>query len=307
MANMTTNSVERPLSRNLWIDTVLREPLMQAKLDSLPALLAHRDGTTVSRAVKRPVLRLSLPVEGQATDFYLKQFRISWRWLLTELLKRRLPLLSAPRRELLLLDAIAALQIPVMQTRAWGERKCGPLPLAGVLLVEAVKGREYVSAYAAARPRERRRLRWLHGQLVGLLHAAGILSKVRPHDLFVSGSDWRDCRRALTVIDRERGLLLTAPLTPHKRAAQLADLLVKSGLTIDMATPREARAFLAGYRHSAALEQSASGEGRALAALVSATLARARELIERHAPSAAYRAAFARDYGKASQADGGAP
>jgi len=277
----------------LWLAPGLAPALAAQGLATMNDFLAYGAGDRVSRASKRPVRTLTVHASGIDQRLYLKQFKLSLPWLATELGKRRWPLLAAPTRELQLLDALAGLDIKVMEAVGWGERRVLGLPLAGFLLVREVQGAEYVSDFQAATPARRRQLRRAHGQLVGILHRAGLWTKVRPNDLFVTGTELGDCRRCLTVIDRERGLTVARQLTAAQCAAQLADLLVKSGIMLGLAPPREARAFLAGYFAATDNRDPARRQ-----ALVQLTLANAARIIARHAPSAPYLAEFRRVYGE---------
>jgi hypothetical protein len=276
---------------SIWLAPEIAPLLAARELRSLDQFLAYDAGDRVSRASKRPVRTLTLDQAGVTQRFYLKQFRISLPWLVTEIGKRRWPLLAAPTRELRLLDALAGLGLSVMETVGWGERRLLGLPLTGFLLVREVQGREYVSDFLASSPRRRRRLRRAHGELVGILHRAGLLTKVRPNDLFVTGTDLGSCRRCLTVIDRERGLPDVRTLTLSQRVAQLADLWVKSGIMLGLAPPREALAFLAGY-----FSATGTTDRHERALLVRRTREHGARLIARHQPAAEYRKSFAEWY-----------
>ncbi len=208
--------------------------------------LGYRGGRLVSRPVKQPVRFIALPSEG-GSGYFLKQFRITPRALVTDLWKGRVPLMASTTRERLILGLLDELGIPVMEPVAWGERRFLGIPLSGFLLVREVTGEPFVDCYLRSSPGRRRRLRQLHGVLVGALHRAGLLTKVRPRDLFVTTDDWRDFRACLKVIDRERGAISPKTLGLGKRADQLADIWCKSGIELGIGTPLELRAFFAGY------------------------------------------------------------
>lgn len=237
----------------------LASALADRGLVSFDDFLDYADDEAVSRRGKRPVRPLMLKVDGKAEGFYLKQFRLTPRFLFTEIWKRRLPVLAGSRRELEIIRLLEKHQVPVMTPAAWGERRRFGLPVAGFLLVRAVIGEPLVQRYArasAAVRRRLRRLRRLHGSLIGTLHKHGILTKVRPRDLILVSEPAGDFRQSLVVIDRERGLTMPVAMSKKQRATQLADVWCKSGTELGLGTRGELQAFLAGYFRAA--ETSAS-------------------------------------------------
>ncbi|MCC5873978.1 MAG: hypothetical protein JJU22_16370 [Gammaproteobacteria bacterium] len=243
-----------------FIPDWLQPALAQRGLTGLDDFLAYADKAPVSRRGKRPVRPLRLNVDGSDEGFYLKQFRITPRFLITEIIKRRLPVLASTRRELKIIRLLEQHDVPVMTPVAWGERRCLGLPVAGFLLVREVVGEPLVDRYLRATGSIRKRLRHLHGSLIGTLHRHGILTKVRPRDLIVVSESWDDFRHSLVVIDRERGLTTPVALPLKKRATQLADVWCKSGTELGLGTAGELGAFLAGYFRAAGTPPSARRE-----------------------------------------------
>jgi hypothetical protein len=63
--------------------------------------------------------------------------------------------------------------IPVMKPVVWGERRAFGWSISGFILVEEVGGKEFIEVYRAASLRSRRRLMWVHGEVMGTLHQWG--------------------------------------------------------------------------------------------------------------------------------------
>jgi tRNA A-37 threonylcarbamoyl transferase component Bud32 len=289
--------LNKPVADQLWIDPEIGDYLQQSGLRSLDDFLRFRDGQRVSRASKNPVLRFELETANKPRVCFLKQFAWRPRTLATELLKRRLPLLVGTSREYRLLHLLEDHGIPVVRVLAWGERRVAGMPTRGILLTEGVAGEEFVDCLHSAGPSMRRRLRFLHGALVGSLHSRGLVTKVRPTDLFVVSDDFSDFRKCLVVIDRERGLTRPRTMTLAERAGQLDDLWVKSGIITGLGTDNEQRAFLAGYENAWPSSSEISQQRRIL---VKRVFVQGRRLINRHPDSSAYREEFSR---RAIQAD----
>ncbi|MCC5886818.1 MAG: hypothetical protein JJT88_10320 [Gammaproteobacteria bacterium] len=224
------------------------QPALAARgLKTLDDFLAYSDATPVSRRGKRPVRPLRLSVNGSDEGFYLKQFRLTPRHLITEIIKRRLPVLASTGRELAIIRLLEQHDVPVMTPVAWGERRRFGLPVAGFLLVSEVVGEPLVDRYLRAALPLQKRLRYLHGCLIGTLHRQGIFTKVRPRDVIVVRESWDDFRNSLVVIDRERGKTAPVELTTKQRAKQLADVWCKSGTELGLGTWGELSAFMTGY------------------------------------------------------------
>lgn len=236
---------------SITIPAWLKSALDERGLVNFDDFLNYAEDAAVSRRGKRPVRPLKLQLNGKEEGFYLKQFRLTLRFLFTEIWKRRLPVLAGSRRELEIIRLLEKHQVPVMSPAAWGERRRFGLPVAGFLLVRAVVGEPLVERYARASGAVRRRLRRLHGSLIGTLHKHGILTKVRPRDLMLVSEPAGDFRQSLVVIDRERGLTMPVAMSTKQRATQLADVWCKSGTELGLGTRGELQAFLAGYFRAA--------------------------------------------------------
>lgn len=128
--------------------------------------------------------------------------------------------------------------------------------MGGFMLVEEVVGKEFVEVYRVASLRFRRRLMWVHGELLGTLHKKGIESKVHPRDLICVSEDYTNFRKCLVVIDRERGRPYPVNLSLKDRGKSLADIWVKGSFTIGRGALRELLAFLSGYCAASGLHRS---------------------------------------------------
>lgn len=231
----------------LDLPPALRAALAERGLHSFDDFMGLNDSAAVSRRGKRPVRPLQLGIDGQMRHFYLKQFRMTAAYLLTEIWKGRLPVLSGTAKERAVIRLLEQHDIPVMKVAAWGERRRLGLPTSGFLLVAAVPGEPFCDHYGGATMPMRRQLRRLHGSLIGTLHHHGIVTKVRPRDLILVAEGCHDFRQALVVIDRERGLIRPKTMPLQQRAAQLADVWCKSGTELGLGSRGELRAFLCGY------------------------------------------------------------
>ena len=94
--------------------------------------------------------------------------------------------------------------------------------MSGFILVEEVVGKGFVEVYRAASLRNRRRLMWVHGELMGPLHQRGIESKVHPRALICISQNYATFRKCLVVIDRERGLTRLVSILLKQRGKALA-------------------------------------------------------------------------------------
>jgi hypothetical protein len=130
---------------------------------------------------------------------------------------------------------------------AWGERRVFGWSIGGFILVEEVVGREFVEVYRAASLPSRRRLMWVHGELMGTLHQKGIESKVHPRDLICISQDYTTFRKCLVVIDRERGRTHPINISLQDRGKTLAEIWIKGAFTIGRGERSELLAFLSGY------------------------------------------------------------
>ncbi len=201
----------------------------------------------MSRPSKRQVRTLYLDLDGKRKKYFLKQSRSQ---SLKGALKRWCGFQqthSATAREILLLQLFREHGIPVMNPVAWGERKIFGWSMGGFLLVEEVVGKEFVEVYRTASSSTRRRLMWVHGELMGNLHEQGIESKVHPRDLICVSRDYTTFRTCLVVIDRERGHTRPMNLAQKYRGKSLADIWVKGAFTIGRGSSNELLAFLSGY------------------------------------------------------------
>lgn len=233
--------------QRLHIDATIRPVLANIGITQFKDFANYSAGALVSRPSKRQVRTFYLDVAGQRKKYFLKQ--AGWQSV-QEVLKawRRFQLpCSDVVRERLIIQLFRDHGIPVMNPVAWGECKVFGWSMGGFMLVEEVVGQEFVEVYRAASLRIRRRLMWVHGELLGTLHHKGIESKVHPRDLICVSEDYGDFRKCLVVIDRERGRTHPVNLSLKDCGKALAEIWVKGSFTIGRGSLRELLAFLSGY------------------------------------------------------------
>ncbi len=219
---------------NLHIDGIIRPFLANIGISEYQDFLKYSTGKLVSRPSKRHVRTLYLDVAGKRTKYFLKQAGFQGTR-------------SDTARELLILELFRDHGIPVMNAVAWGERQVFGLSISGFILVEEVVGKEFVGLYRISSLCTRRRLMWVHGELMGTLHERGIESKVHPRDLICVSEDYATFRKCLVVIDRERGRTRPIRLSLKDRGKMLADIWIKGAFTIGRGERSELLAFLSGY------------------------------------------------------------
>lgn len=134
-----------------------------------------------------------------------------------------------------------------MNPVAWGEHTVLDWPVRGFIMGEEVVRKEFVEVYRDASLRSRRRLMWVHGELMGTLHQRGIEPKVRPGDLICISEDYETFRKCLVVIDRERGRTHPVSISLKDRGNTLAKIWIKGAFTIGRGERSELLAFLSGY------------------------------------------------------------
>ncbi len=222
------------LHKSLHINDSIRSALAKIGLSEFKDFVNYSAGELLSRPSKRPVRSLYLDVAGQKRKYFLKQAGFKWHC-------------SETARELLILELFRDHGIPVMTPVAWGESKVFGWSISGFILVEEVVGREFVEVYRDASLRNRRRLMWVHGELMGTLHQKGIGSKVHPRDLICISEDYETFRKCLVVIDRERGLTRLETISLEQRGKTLAEIWIKGAFTIGRGKRTELLAFLSGY------------------------------------------------------------
>ena len=233
--------------KRLHINNGLRSSLAKIGISEFQDFINYSGGKLVSRPSKRHVRTLYLDVAGQKRKYFLKQTGIQSLQVILKALRRLQAPHSDTRREVLLLELFRAQGIPVMNSVAWGEYSVFGWPVRGFLLVEEVVGREFVDVYRDAPLRIRRRLMWVHGELMGTLHQRGIDSKVHPRDLVCISPDYSTFRKCLVVIDRERGLNRPVNISLMQRGKTLAEIWVKGAFAIGRGERSELLAFLSGY------------------------------------------------------------
>ena len=122
-------------------------------------------------------------------------------------------------------------------------------------MVEEVVGKEFVEVYRDASIRIRRRLMWIHGELMGILHKKGIESKVHPRDLICTSQNYTSFQSSVVVIDRERGRIRRENISLKRRGKTLAEIWVKGAFTLGRGERSELLAFLSGYFGAAGIHR----------------------------------------------------
>ena len=241
--------------KSLHINNSERLPLATIGISEFQDFINYSSGTLVSRPFKRHVRTLYLDVAGQKKKYFLKQTgRQSFKSVFKAWCRLQSPL-SDTAREQLLLELFRAHEIPVMKHVAWGDcRVCG-WSVASFILVEEVVGKEFVEVYREASIRTRRRLMWIHGELMGILHKKGIDSKVHPRDLICISQNYTSFQNSVVVIDRERGRTYQEHISLKHRGKTLAEIWVKGAFTLGRGERSELLAFLSGYLGAAGMQR----------------------------------------------------
>ena len=262
--------------KSLHINENLKAPLASIGLSEFQDFVDYSAGKLVSRPSKRFVRILYLNVAGKRKKYFIKQACAqSLKVVLKAWCRLQIPH-SNTARELLLLELFRNQGIPVMNPVAWGEFTVFGWPVRGFIVVNEVVGKEFVEVYQHSSLRCRRRLMWLHGELMGTLHQKGIQSKVHPRDLICISQDYSTFRKCLVVIDRERGLTYPVNLSLKQRGKTLAEIWIKGAFTIGRGERSELLAFLAGYFSASGMRGSQRDQ---CAILVQWVMLRATEIL----------------------------
>ncbi len=278
--------------KSLYISDRIRSALTKIGIAKFQDFMNYSTGKLVSRPSKRHVRTLFLDVGGQKKKYFLKQAGAqSFRVVLKDWRRFKVSR-SDTARELLLLKLFDGEGIPVMTPVAWGDCRMFGWSVGSFLLVEEVIGREFVDVYRMATLRSRRRLMWVHGELMGTLHHKEIESKVHPRDLICVSEDYSTFRTCLVVIDRERGRTHPVTLSIKERGEMLAEIWVKGAFTLGQGEKSEILSFLSGYISASGLNKAMYGE------LVHCVLWRAVNILERDQRFRSLRQSFKDMYGK---------
>ncbi|OGW26074.1 MAG: hypothetical protein A2X59_10815 [Nitrospirae bacterium GWC2_42_7] len=231
----------------LYIEDKLKEALAAQGFSSYNSFIEYKGGLRVSRKSKRDVRTIELLVGGKKKNYFIKLARVEpFKRVLQSIRKSQFPH-SKVLKELQMLKFFEEQNIPVMRAMAWGEKCILGWPVSGFLLLEEVKGKEFVELFKKSGSRVRRQMMRGYGALVGHVHKKGINAKVRPRDIICVSDDFSDYSKAFVLIDRERGNPFPVDMPMKKCAAQLATLLTKSIQNIGMPEKGELLAFLVGY------------------------------------------------------------
>ena len=231
----------------LYIEEELKEALSAQGFNSYRSFIEYKGGLRVSRRSKRDVRTMELLVRGKQKTYFIKlasgdPFKRVWQ----SIRSGRFPHTKV-LKEIQMLKFFEQQQIPVMRAVAWGEKRAFGWPVSGFLLLEEVKGREFVELFKASGSRVRRQMMRVYGTLVGHIHTKGINAKVRLRDIICISEDFSDYAKSMVLIDRERGTPFPVEMPMKKCAAQLATLVTKSIPNTGILDKGEILAFLSGY------------------------------------------------------------
>lgn len=231
----------------MHIDEALKPSLDEQGLSCYKRFIEYKEGLCVSKKHKRDVRTVDLLIGGKRQKYFLKQYRIEpfrrvWRCIR----KGQCPH-SIVFREMQVLKFFEEQKIPVMRAVGWGEKRLFGWPASGFLLLEEVKGKEFVDLFNTSNHLLRKQMMRVYGALVGHIHQKGINSKIRPRDIICVSDNFSDYSKSLVIIDRERGKPFTVDMPIEKCAAQLADIFIVSIPNIGAVERYEIAAFLVGY------------------------------------------------------------
>jgi hypothetical protein len=219
------------------IDPAWRDLLAAHQLDDFLPWMSAETGVVVSRSASSEVRRVTLDGE----EFYLKRrSEESPLRLLALVCFGRRPM-SAPIRELTLVQALAAAGFPVMRPVAWGEARVCGLPRQGFLVVHGLRGRSLADVYEDALSDERCGIMARMGELTGRLHGGGFFQPLRLKDLIqAEDGTW-------TLIDRECGRPWRKRFSNRYAVASLAHSARRTLRDGHRIGPSAVKAFLDGY------------------------------------------------------------
>jgi hypothetical protein len=177
------------------------EVLRSASLDCFDRLMSKDLGVVIHAKYGQEVRKIEMKTGNGRKLFYLKRC-----------MRRASEALPAPwwcatlpcERELTMIRALQAHDIPVMRPAAWGRRTVLGLRREGFLLVEAVNGQEMINLFRDADQSLRLRLVQAMGTLLGRLNSLGFFQRIRLRDLICT--DTPNSHQApvrLVLIDRE--------------------------------------------------------------------------------------------------------
>jgi hypothetical protein len=217
-------------------------------LDDYDAVMDFSGGRLVAQNPGKTIRVLEEKSDHGLKRYYLKQV-ISQRTpeLLKSVFKPK-PMRIITSRERHLLKFLKKQGIPVMETAAWGTKEIFGIPLGGFLLVEEVKGKDFVDVYGESDRAARNRMMEGYGRLAGHMHRKGLDSLVRVTDIICVSDDFRDFKKSMVLIDREWGALEIKTFSFDERCYQLGKMFVKMVRFIGMPKPDDVIHFMKGYK-----------------------------------------------------------
>lgn len=239
----------RVLNTISWVDKQYQKIFQENGLDSFQSFYNCSSGRLVRGGKQKTIKYFSLNNGCRREGFYLKkQHKHLFDHVKALLRGREIPK-SDTQHEVKLLAFYKANEIPVVETVAWGEQRCLGIPLRGYIVLQEVKGEEFVNKVRSGTVKERKRLIKAYGRFLGSLHSKGLISsKARVTDVICGSTepeDWRNYEYVL--IDREKGPLEVEEVEFELVSKVLADILVRFVLYIGMPSIKEIVCFLKAY------------------------------------------------------------
>jgi tRNA A-37 threonylcarbamoyl transferase component Bud32 len=222
--------------------------LRRLNLDDYDSVMGISEGRLVAQN-KGKLIRVIQEESGHGPKRYFLKMLTRQRY--TDILKSVLkpkPMRIITSRERHLLKFLKEQGIPVMETAAWGTKEIFGIPVGGFLIVEEVKGKDFVEVYRDADRSTRNRMMEGYGRLVGHMHTRGLDSLVRVTDIVCVSEELKDFRKSMVLIDREWGSLKKRNFSLDDRCYQLGKMFVKMVRFIGLPEPEDILHFMKGYK-----------------------------------------------------------
>ncbi|PKN62563.1 MAG: hypothetical protein CVU57_23770 [Deltaproteobacteria bacterium HGW-Deltaproteobacteria-15] len=235
------------LKKKVYVEPGQEGLLERLNLHSYDSIIGMSGGRLVSQS-RRKSIRVIWDAGRDPKRYFLKSLT---RQRYTDILKSVLkpgPMRIITCRERHLLRFLKENGIPVMETAAWGVEEIFGIPISGFLIVEEVKGKDFVEVYREGNRSTRNRMMEGYGRLVGHMHTNGLDSLVRVSDIMCVSEEYEDFRKSMVLIDREWGALKAKTFSLDDRCYQLGKMFVKMVRFIGMPEPRDIIHFMEGYR-----------------------------------------------------------
>lgn len=243
------------LFTELHIDNNMKAGLGEIGLSKYKQFISYAEGELVSRPSKNPVRRIQLNINGEQKAYFLKQSPTTraMKKLIRVILGGRWPHATA-YGEMLAVRYYKKLGIPVMNPVCWGEKRMLGWPLSGFLLVEEINGKNFEIEYINSTSKNRKRLTYGYGSLIGYMHKNDVYDVVRCEEVICISDEVMDFRNMITI-DREYSRKRKKRFAESdsrkliKKAISLANTFLTDARShiLPMPSYYELLAFLAGY------------------------------------------------------------